>query len=405
MGDLLLAGIGQLVTNDPDREGLLGVVEDAAVVMRRGRVMWVGERSALPAEHRDLPHVDAGGRAVVPGFVDSHTHLVFAGNRADEFARRLRGETYEEIMAAGGGIQSTVTATRAAPVAELFAVSVARARRMLSYGTTTVEIKSGYGLDTSTELRQLGVAAAIGDELDLDVVPTFLGAHVVPAEFGADRSRYVDVVVSEMLPAVAKRAVFCDVFCDSGAFTVRESRRILQAAMAAGLRPRLHANQLGHTGGAALAAELGAVTADHLDHVTDEDIAALSSSGTVGVVFPSVSLSLGIPPPPARRLWDGGVTVAIATDCNPGTSNVESMQLVIALAVLTAGLTPHEALWAATRGGALALELPDKGKVVPGAVADLLLLEAETYVEIPYRPGTNLVGTVIKNGVALDTSR
>ncbi len=401
MADLLLTGIGELVTNDPGRDGLLGVVDDAAVAVKGGRVAWVGPEDSVPREFRQLPELDCAGRAVIPGFVDSHTHLVFGGNRADEFARRLRGESYEEIMAAGGGIQSTVEATRATDSSTLLDDAVQRARRMLGTGTTTVEVKSGYGLDRDTELRMLETAASITEYVPLDVVATFLGAHVVPAEYRDDRESYVGLIIDQMLADAGKLAVFCDVFCDEGAFTVDEARRILTAAADHGLQPRLHANQLGHSGGAALAAELGAVTADHLDHLTDADIAGLEAAGTVGVLFPTVSLSLNLEPPPARRLWDAGVTVAIATDCNPGTSYVENMQLVIALATLTSGLTPEEALWAATRGGARALQLEDKGWIGPGSAADLVMLEADSYLEIPYRPGTDLVRMVIKDGAAV----
>jgi imidazolonepropionase len=396
--DLVLTGIGQLVTNDPQRDGLLGLVDEAAVAIKAGRVAWVGPERELLRELRDLPELDCAGRSVLPGFIDAHTHLAFAGNRAEEFARRLRGETYEEILAAGGGIHATVEATRATDSMRLLDSSIQRAKRMLGYGTTTVEIKSGYGLETETEINQLEVAAAIDDELAIDVVPTFLGAHVIPKEFIGDRAGYVRLVIDEMLPAAAPLAKYCDVFCDEGAFTVDEAREILAAASGHGLRARMHANQLGHSGGAALAAELGAVTADHLDNITSDDVAALKAAGTVAVLLPTVSLSLRLPAPPARRLWDAGVPVAIATDCNPGTSYVENMQLVIAIASLEAALSPEEAVWAATRGGAMAIEAEDKGVIKPGAVADFVVLEADSYVEIPYRPGTDLVRIVIKNG-------
>ncbi|NNC93419.1 MAG: imidazolonepropionase [Acidimicrobiia bacterium] len=401
MTDLLLTGIGELVTNDPDRDGLLGVVSDAAVAIKAGRVAWVGPEAGVLREFRELPELDCAGRAVIPGFVDSHTHLVFGGNRAGEFARRVRGESYEEIMAAGGGIMSTVAATRTTDTSTLIDDAVRRAQRMLGTGTTTVEVKSGYGLEPATELRMLEVANSVPDYVPIDVVATFLGAHVVPAEYRDDRESYVRLIIDEMLPAVGALATFCDVFCDEGAFTVDEARIILTAAAEHGLQARLHANQLGHSGGAALAAELGAVTADHLDHLTDGDIDGLLAAGTVAVLFPTVSLSLRLDPPPARALWDAGVPVAIATDCNPGTSYVENMQLVIALATLSAGLTPEEALWAATRGGARALRLEDRGWTKPGAAADLVMLEADSYLEIPYRPGTDLVRVVIKGGKAV----
>ena len=398
MGDLLITGIGRLVTNDPRRDGLLGIVPDAAVAARDGRIGWAGPETELVRELRDLPEVGADGRAVIPGFVDSHTHLVFGGNRIDEFVRRMRGETYEQIMEAGGGIASTVAATRDTPTSRLASDAAGRARRMLGTGTTTVEIKSGYGLDLETELRMLDAARSVGEVTAIEVVSTFLGAHVVPPEYRTDRPGYVRLIVEEMIPALAGRVEFCDVFCDEGAFTVDEARTILQAAAAAGLGLRLHAEQLAHTGGAALGAELGAASVDHLDHATDADIDALADAGTVAVLLPSVSLMLGTPPPPARRLWDGGVPVAVATDCNPGTSYIENMQLVIALATLTAGLTPDESLWAATRGGAKALGLANHGWIGPGSVADLVMLEAESHLEIPYRPGTDLVRLVAKRG-------
>ena len=400
MTDLLLTGIGQLVTNDPEREGLLGLIADAAVAMKAGRVAWVGPEADVLPEFREYPELDCAGRAALPGFVDAHTHLVFAGDRSEEFARRLRGERYEDILASGGGIQATVAATRAATAATLMAQATRRAQRMLATGTTTVEVKSGYGLDVDTELRQLEVASSLGDVTRIDVVPTFL-AHVVPTEYGDDRAGYLDLIVEEMLPAVSPLARYCDVFCDDAAFTVDEARRILQAASEHGLGARLHAEQLSHSGGAALAAEVRAASADHLDHVTPADLAALAAAGSVAVLLPAVSLSMRTAAPPARAVWDAGIPLAIATDCNPGTAYVESMQLVIALATLEAGLTPEEAVWAATRGGALAVEAPDKGIIRPGAFADLVVLEADRYLDIPYRPGTDLVRMVIKDAAVV----
>ena len=401
---LLLTGIASLVTNDPRFGGLLGVVADAAVAIEYGRIVWVGPRSDLPSRFQASAELECNGRAVVPGFVDAHTHIVVAGDRADEFARRLRGETYEDILAAGGGILSTVRATRSASEDELFASASARASRMLSGGTTTVEVKSGYGLDVETERKMLRVAARLDADLPIDVVPTFLGAHVIPAEYRDRRAEYVDLVCGDMLDACAADARFCDVFCDEAAFSVEESRRILAAAAAKGLGLRVHADQLGRVGAADLAASLGAASADHLDHASDTDLAALQRAGTAVVLLPAVSLSMRLPYPEGRRIWDSGVTVALATDCNPGTAYVESMPLVVALASLEMGLTPEEALWAATRGSAASLELPDKGHCSPGAVADLVVLDADTYLDIPYRPGTDLVRTVIKDGVVVAPS-
>lgn len=396
--DLLVTNIGQLATNDTDRDGLLGVVTNAAVVIEDGVVHWVGDTHEVPDRAIDYPVLDCAGLAVVPGFVDSHTHLAFAGDRAGEFARRLRGESYEQIMAAGGGIRSTVAATRAASAAELLEATLARARRMLAAGTTTVEVKSGYGLDASTELRLLGTAAAVDDTLELDVVPTFLGAHAVPEEFSGDADGYVEYLITDVLPQCAPLARFCDVFCDVGAFTVEQARRVLLAGREHGLEPRLHANQLSHSGGAQLGAEIGAVSADHLDNITDEDIAALHRAGTVAVLLPGVSFSLQLPQPKGRELWDASVPVALATDCNPGTSNIETMPFIMALACLEMGLSPEQALWSATRGGALALELPDRGCITPGSLGDLVLLDHPSYVHLAYQPDVPAIRTVVKRG-------
>lgn len=391
---LLVTDIGELITN-PGPPGDLGIVADAAVAISGERVAWVGPGGDVPAEHRHGEVVSAGGGAVLPGFVDAHTHLVFAGDRSDEFARRLRGEPYADILASGGGIHATVAATRAAMSDSLVDEAAARLERMLRSGTTTVEVKSGYGLTTEHEVRILEVAVAAGVRSPVDVVPTFL-AHV--PDKGSDPGEYAELVVEEIIPATAPLARYCDVFCDRGAFDVDQSRRILEAGRAHGLQLRVHAEQLTHTGGAALAADLRAVSADHLDHATEEDARLLREAGVVAVVLPAASLSMRSPRAPARMLWDSGVTVALATDCNPGTSNVENMSLVVALACLEMNLSPEEAVWAATRGGALALDTPDLGSIVPGARGDLVILDAPSHRHIPYRPGTNLVRTVVKGG-------
>ena len=397
-GSLILTNIGQLVTNDPARGGLLGIVENAAVVIENGAISWVGHNSAVP----DGAQVhDCGGSAVLPGFVDPHTHVVYAGDRADEFGRRLRGESYEQIMAAGGGIQSTVNATRAATTVELTEATLRRVRRMQAAGTTTVEIKSGYGLDLDHEKRLLAVAAAAGSAVALDVVPTFLGAHTVPAEFAGDPDGYIDYLIDEVMPECAQLARFCDVFCDEGVFTVEQARRVVEAGKAFGLVPRIHANQLARSGGAQLAAEVGAISADHLDHIDDADIAALQAAGTAAVLLPGVSLSLQLPQPRGRDLWEAGVTVALGTDCNPGTSHIETMPFVVALACLEMGLTPEQAVWSSTRGGALALGLEDRGRVTVGAQGDLAVLNFPSYVHLAYRPDTPAVDTVIKRGLVV----
>jgi imidazolonepropionase len=401
LNSLLVFNIGSLTTNDPALGGLLGLVADAAVAVVDGFVSWVGPEVDTPTEYRDLPRLDAGGGAVLPGFVDPHTHLVFAGDRSDEFARRLRGESYEEILAAGGGILSTVEATRATSEDDLYEAAAERVWRMLENGTTTVEVKSGYGLDVATEEKMLRVVRRLDESLPIDVIPTFLGAHVVPAAYREDRDAYVDLVCGEMLDACAPLARFCDVFNDEAAFTVAETRRILEAAKTRGLGIRIHADQLGRVGAANLAADLSAASADHLDHATNEDLAAMRDAGTSAVLLPAVSFSMRLPYPDGRRVWDSGVTVALATDCNPGTAYVESMPFVIALAALNMGLTPDEAVWAATRGSARSLNLDDRGHLIPGAVADLVILDAPTHLHIPYRPDADLVVAVVKRGVVL----
>lgn len=394
-GDLLMTGIGVLITNDPRQDG---PIRDGAVAIRGGNITWIGTDRDLPSRYRTLVTLDCEGRAVLPGFVDSHTHLVYDGDRVTEFGRRMRGEAYETIMAAGGGIQSTVRATREAGPDRLLSVSMERADRMLSLGTTTVEIKSGYGLETLTERQMLEVAGEIGRRLPLDVVTTFLGAHAVPAEYRADRNSYLWLLEEEMLPAVASIASFCDVFCDAGVFSVDESRRVLAAGRRHGLRPRVHANQLGDTGGLELAVEMGATSADHLEHVTVAQAGLLADARVVAVLLPAASLSMRSAQAPARLLRDAGVTVALATDCNPGTSNVESMQLVVALGALEMGLTVEESIWAATRGGALAVEEPDKGWLRVGAVADLHVLDTDNYLDLAYRPDRSHTWKVVKDG-------
>jgi imidazolonepropionase len=400
-GDLLVRGIGELVTNAPDAPDLVGAVTDAAVLVRGGVVVHVGPARDLP-DVADVPELDVGGAAVLPGFVDPHTHLVFAGDRADEFARRLRGERYEEVLASGGGINATVRATRAATAAELAEGLRERVRRMLGYGTTTIEVKSGYGLDVATERRCLEVVRAVGAEEPVDLVPTWLGAHLVPPEYADDRTAFLADVLPASLAACRDLAVWADVFCDEGAFTVEESRAVLTRARDAGLKLRIHADELAHSGGARLAAELGCRSADHLAHVDEGDARALAVAGTVATILPATTFSLRTHHyAPAAMLWDVGVTVALATDCNPGTSYTESMSFVVALACLEAGFTPEQAVWAATRGGALALDLDDRGHLVPGAVGDLIVLDAESYRHVPYRPGTNLVTTVVKRGAVV----
>ncbi len=391
MTDLLLTGIGRLVTNAGP------AVTGAAVAIDGGRIEYAGIAGDAPDQGKGL-RIDCEGRAVIPGFVDAHTHLAFAGDRSEEFAARLAGAGYEEIAASGGGILSTVAATRAATEQDLFEMTAARARRMVAAGTTTIEIKSGYGLDTGTETRLLRVARRIAEELPLTVKTTFLGAHAVPPEFQGDRSGYVDLIVEEMLPAVAPLADYCDVFVEESAFSAAEARRVFEAAARYGLGARVHAEQLRPGAGAALAAEIRAVSADHLDHITPDGADALLEAGVAALLTPGASFSLRAPQAPGRMLVDRGLTVALATDCNPGTSYLESMGLVISLACVGMGLTVEEAVFAATRGGALSLELDDHGIVQAGAVADLVVLDAPSESHLAYRPATPLVWKTIKAG-------
>ena len=402
--DFLLTGISQLVTCDPALgEGPLGVVERAAVAAAGGRVVFAGPQAALG----DLEvaagavRVDAGGQAVVPGFVDAHTHLVFAGDRADEFAARLRGVGYEEALAAGGGINRTVRETRSASDAELEAAADRRLALAARHGTTTLEAKSGYGLTVEDERRSLEVLARVAARSPVEVVPTFLGAHLVPEEYAGDRAGYLDLLEHEMLPACAPLAEFVDAFCDRGALTVEESRRVLAAGARHGLKGKLHANELGSTGGAALAAELGCVSADHLLFCEPEEARALAAAGTVAVLLPGTSFLLRTGrAAPVQVLRDAGVTMALGTDCNPGTCYCESMQLVIALACVHGGLTPEEAMLAATDGAARALGRGGRvGRLAPGAACDLVVLAGRSYLDLAYHLGVNLARLVVKGGV------
>jgi imidazolonepropionase len=401
--DFVLTGISRLVTVAPDRygSGPLGVITQGALAAYEGRIVWVGPEAdlaqalaieALPAESRH----DAGGRAVLPGFVDSHTHFVFAGDRAEEFQLRHAGVAYEELARQGRGILSTVRATRAAPAETLLALGRSRLESFAAHGTTTVEGKTGYGLDPESEARCLTVMRTLAAAPNLPtVVPTFLGAHTLPPEYRehpSDRDAYVELICDQMLPAFAADARFCDVFCERTAFTVEEARRILAQARALGYALKLHANQLGPTGGARLAAELGAVSADHLDFASDEELDRLRAAGVVGTLLPGCSFSLSIPYPSAQRLREHGVRTALATDFNPGTSYSENMQMMIALAVSAMGMTLDDAITAATRGGAAALALEsDVGSLEPGKRCDLIVMQGSDERELAYHFGVNLV--------------
>lgn len=374
----LVTNIGELVTCDGTGEGGAGARADQALVVVGNRIAWVGPASAAPATDEVI---DVEGRCVLPGFVDSHAHLVFAGDRSAEFAARMAGQAYD-----GGGIGVSVAATRAADDDWLRAALAARIAEMRAQGTTTIEVKSGYGLTVEDEVRALRLAAEVTDEV------TYLGAHVVPPEMREDRSGYVDLVVGEMLSACAPHARWIDVFCEPAsphAFTGEESRTVLEAGRDAGLGLRVHGNQLGHGPGVQLACELGAASVDHCTYLSSEDVDALVATAdtTTATLLPGVEFSTRSPYPDARALLDAGVSVALASDCNPGTCYSSSMPFVIALAVREMGLTPSEAVVAATRGGARALHRDDIGRIEVGARADLTVLEAPNHLHLSYRAG------------------
>ncbi|MGD6745041.1 imidazolonepropionase [Streptomyces sp. BH106] len=380
-----ITNIGTLVTNNPDLgEGPLGQIHNAALVIENDKIAWAGPTAKAPAT--DESH-DAAGRAVIPGFVDSHSHLVFAGDRTAEFNARMSGQSYS-----AGGIRTTVAATRAATDEALEANLKHHLAEALRQGTTTFETKSGYGLTTADEERALRIAAAHTDEV------TYLGAHIVSPDYADDPAAYVDLVTGEMLNACAPHARWVDVFCEKGAFDGDQARAILTAGKAKGLLPRIHANQLSYGPGVQLAVELDAASADHCTHLTDADVDALAQGNTVATLLPGAEFSTRAEWPNARRLLDAGATVALSTDCNPGSSYTSSVPFCIALAVRDMGMTPDEALWSATAGGAKALRRTDIGHLSPGAKADLTFLNAPSHVHFAYRPGVPLVSEVWRSG-------
>ena len=379
----LITNIGELVTNDPD-SGTFAAIADAALVVTGGVVAWTGPAARAPAADSV---VDAAGRAVLPGFVDSHAHLVFAGERSAEFAARMAGRPY-----AAGGILTTVAATRAAPDAVLRANLRRLVAEMLRQGTTTVECKSGYGLTVGDEARGLALAAEITPEV------TYLGAHVVPPEFAGDAAGYVDLVCGPMLEACAPHARWIDVFCEQGAFGADEAAAVLAAGRVRGLDARVHANQLGPGPGIRVAAEAGAASADHCTYLTEADVAAIVSAPLVATLLPGAEFATRHPYPDARRLLDAGAAVALATDCNPGSSYTSSMAFCIALAVREMRMTTQEAIWAATAGGARALRRADVGHLGVGARADLILLDAPSHAYLAYRPGVPMIAAVWQAG-------
>ncbi len=379
--------------------GDIGVLHDVDVFIEGETIAWIGPHGERRFDGDE--RLDCAGRTVLPGFVDSHTHIAFAGDRAHEFAMRLRGATYQQIAAAGGGILSTMRAVRASSVEQLVERSRPLVRSAFRHGTTTIEAKSGYGLDTASELRLLEAIGRLNGAEGPDLVATFLGAHDVPPEHREDRERYIDEIINEMLPAVAARGLarFCDVFSDTGYFTVEESERIFAAARTHGFELKVHADELSAFGGAEMAARVGAVSADHLLMISDAGIEAMREAGVVATLLPGTAFYLGLPYAPARRMIEQGLTVALATDCNPGSNMCENMQMTLALACMGMRMTVEEAIAAATLNGAAALGLSRSiGSVEVGKRADMAIFDVPDYPAIVYHYGVNQVAAVVKNG-------
>lgn len=390
MTSTLIKNIGQLVTNDPSHDGSkLGLIKDAALLIEDGVIAWAGANADAPTHHIKKS-IDAEGMCVLPGYVDSHTHMIFAGDRSNEFRARMLGELYT-----AGGISSTVEKTRKASDELLLSHAQFLLAEAHAGGTTTVEIKSGYGLTVKDERRSLEIASQISQET------TFLGAHVVPIEYIDSPKDYVDLVCGPMLEAVEPYAKWIDVFCDKGAFAVDDARKILKAGIAKGLLPRIHANQLQEGQGVSLGVELDAASVDHVSHLSEKDIELLSTSKTVATLLPGAEFSTRSAYPDVRPLLEASITVALASDCNPGSSYTTSMAFIIAMAVREMHFSPEQAVWSATMGGAKALRRTDIGHLVEGAQADFQILNAPSYIHLAYRPGVNLVEQVWHNGLQL----
>ena len=390
MTSTLVHNIGQLVTNDPAHDGTkLGVIENAALLIEDGVVAWAGPDADAPTHHIKRK-LDAKGRAVIPGFVDSHTHMIFAGDRSKEFRARMLGETYT-----AGGIAHTVEKTRAASDELLRSNAKSLLNEAYSTGTTTIEIKSGYGLTVNDERRSLEIAQGLTDET------TFLGAHVVPVEYKKNPKDYVDLVTGPMLDAVLPFSKWVDVFCDKGAFSPDDARTILKAGMAKGLLPRIHANQLQEGQGVRLGVELDTASVDHVSHLSEKDIEALSKSKTVATLLPGAEFSTRSAYPDVRPLLEASITVALASDCNPGSSYTTSMAFIMAVAVREMHFSPEQALWSATMGGAKALRRDDIGHLFEGARANFSILKADSYIHLAYRPGVQLIEQVWRDGLQI----
>jgi imidazolonepropionase len=410
----IVRNIRQLATPHADGKRILrgremrniAVIDNAAVVVRNDTIEWIGPDRDLPESYAaDANVLDGTGLTALPGFVDMHTHMIFGATREEEFGMRCSGATYAEIAAAGGGILNTVRSTRDAGIPHLRKQTLRFLDRMLRHGTTTVEVKSGYGLTEKDEVKMLEVARLVKKDHPVDVVPTFLGAHAIPPEFADDRTGYVDLVCNRMIPYVARKnlTVFCDVFCENGFFSIDETRRILNTGKKYGLAPKIHADELSPLGGAELAVETGAVSADHLEHISDAAVELIAGSDVVGGLLPGVSFFLGHAYAPARKLIDAGAAAAIATDFNPGSCMSFSMPLMMTIACTQMKLSPEEALTAATLNAAAAIGVSDSvGSIEPGKQADIVFLQIPNYRYLPYHFGENHVAAVMKRGTWLE---
>ena len=411
--NLIIKNVTQLLTLRSTQKGPrtkdgmedLGIIEDGAVAVSGNKIVAIGKTKDILDETKitdETKVIDAKDKVVLPGFVDCHTHPVFAGTREDEFEMRIKGKTYQEIAAAGGGIKSSVKNLRSKTKEELIQLALPRLDRMLSYGTTTIEAKSGYGLSLEHEIKMLEVIDELNKIHPIDLIPTFLGAHEIPEEYKNNRKEYIKLITEKMIPEVAKRklAVFCDVFCEKGVFDIEESREILKAAKDHGFKLKLHADQLSSLGGSKLAAELGAISADHLEFIDDDGIEKMKESGIIGVLLPGACFGLGITEyPPARKMIERGLPVALATDFNPGSSMTESMPIILSLACLMMRMTPAEAIVTSTINSAYAVDKGNEmGSIEKGKKADLVIWNVQNYKEIPYHFGVNLVDQVIKDG-------
>jgi imidazolonepropionase len=405
--DLIIKNAGELLTLSPSfkEESGLGMIQNGAAAIEKGRIFWVGKTEELSGKfslNRDGREMNATGKVVMPGLIDAHTHLVFAGSRENEFEQRIQGLSYQEIAGRGGGILSTVEATRNSSFDELFSLGKKRLDRMLSKGVTTVEAKSGYGLSLQDEMKILKVMKALQESHPIDIVPTFLGAHTLPKEFREDRTHYVDLLIEEMIPKVAQErlAEFCDVFCEEKAFTLEESKQILETGKRYGLKPKIHADQLSSGGGAELAAEVDAYSADHLEYASPEGIKKMAEKGVTAVLLPGASFFLSMKKyPPARDMIEQGVAVSLATDFNPGSSMTESLPMMMTMGCTMYKLLPKEVIQATTIHAARSMGREKEiGSLEVGKQADLLVLDIPNYRYLPYHFGVDHVETVIKKG-------